>query len=139
MPDLLTQLDDLWQRNHWPDDGGLRLLGLRGCSVNAGTAQANAARFDHFDDTLFLFDTDAGRVDHVPCTASQPGRYWDLKPGANAPWLRPGCALFTRGVHRGEYPCLVQADDPSGMVAVIRDDTNTPDFPSYGGADFDYA
>jgi hypothetical protein len=137
MSDLLTQLDSLWQRCHWPDPGGLKLLGLRGCSVTDGRAVANGARFDHFDDTLFLFDVQAGRIDHVPCTAGQPGRSWDLKAG-NAPWLRPGCQLYTRGMHRDEYPCLVQADDPAGTVAVIRDTSCTPAVPSYSGGDFDY-
>jgi hypothetical protein len=137
-PAPLVQLDSLWQRCHWPDDGGLKLLGLRGCSVVDGAIVANAGRFDHFDDTLFLFDVEKGRIDHVPCTAGQPGGYWDLKAG-DAPWLRPGCQLFTRGIHRDEYPCLVQADDPAGTVAVLRDTSCTPAFPLYdGSASFDY-
>jgi hypothetical protein len=139
MADLLTDLAALWERCHWPNPGGLKLLGLRGCSVQDGQIVANAARFDHFDDLLVLFDEGAGRLDHVPCTAGQPGAYWDEQAGANAPWVRPGCAFYTRGMHRGEYPCLVQVDGARGVEAVIRDTEAIDGPPSYDGGDFDYA
>ena len=139
MADLLMQLDSLWQRCHFPDPGGLRILGLRGCDVVDGQPVANDGAFDRFRDTLFLFDPAAGRIDHVPCTAGQPGGYWDTMAGANAPWVRPNCALYTRGIHRGEYPCLVQAGSLRATVPVIRDVSGTPGVPSYSGGDFDYA
>ena len=140
MSDFLTAVTDLWTRCYWPNPGGLKLLGLRGCSVADGAAIGNGARYDHFDDTLVLFDEAAGRIDHVPCTASQPGDYWVQQAG-DAPWARPGCARFTRGVHRGEYPCLVQDDcDDRGTMAVIRLRARTfpPSYDPAGADQFDY-
>ena len=136
MSDLLTVIADLWERSHFPNDGGLKILGLRGCDIANGAATANDGAFDRFRDNLILFDETAGYIDHVVCTAGQPGVYWDQHQ-ANCPKLRPCCAFYVRGVHRGEYPCLVQAGDARGTVAVIRDTKGNGSWDIADGT-FDY-
>lgn len=75
---------------------------------------------NRFCDQLFLVDTAAGAIDHVPACCSTPGDDWKHAV-TNAPKLRPGAVNFTRGMHHDKYPCLVQYQgDESGMAAVTR-------------------
>jgi len=138
---IMDQLLDLWERCHFPNEGGLRLLSLRGTHVQAKRIYLRAERVDFFDDTLFLFDPDKGKIDHVPCTAGQPGWYWinRYEEGSGAPFTRCGAYAYVRGMHKG-HAALRQEQIEFGRLAVIRDvnkngvpefSTSSPDAFSY--------
>jgi len=128
----------LYKRSNLPVHKGLKLMSLRGCKIVGGQPVIVPERVDNFDDTLVLFDPDAGYIDHVPCTAGQPGWYWIKK--YPAPFVRYGMAVYVRGLHRGKNKALRQAQDETGEVPVIRDmnQDGYADIDSHSPDQFEY-
>jgi len=139
---LMDQLVDLWERCHFPNEGGLKLLSLRGTFVENKTIRLRTERVDFFDDTLFLFDPSKNKIDHVPCTAGQPGWYWinRYEEGEGAPFTRFGAYAYVRGMHRGIYEALRQEQTELGRLAVIRDVNHNgePEFATASVDTFEY-
>jgi hypothetical protein len=140
--DILTGLVDLYRRCCFPVHQGLKIIGLRGCEVVDGQVVLVDDTVDHFNDTLFLVDFLRRRIDHVPCTAGQPGWHWinaQRKDGSGAPFARPGLFVYERGLHRGKQ-ALRQVQDATGVVPVIRNVTGdgVPDYDSHSADRFDY-
>lgn len=77
-------------------------------------------KVDVFDDWLCILWRDGARweIRAWACTAD-PGLYWLHNPGKveGTAILVPGQHLMTLGEHKGQYPCLVQAE----ALAVWRD------------------
>lgn len=131
---LLDKIQYLYERCHLSQAKGLRLVALRGCKVVNGKLVHVPERVDFFDDRLFFIDD--GYIDHVPCTAGQPGWYW-LKKQKNTATLRYGQAMYVRGRHKKIYKALRQAPDETGMVPVLRSSKHDGSI-SYSEDRFDY-
>lgn len=138
---LLDDLLGLWRDCSFPERDGLKLISLRGAKVRHGVVVLSPERVDAFDDTLFLFDEAEQLIDHVPCTAGQPGWYWINKypDGQGAPITRPGCYSYVRGPHKG-HEALRQQQTEYGRLAVVRDvnKNGIPDFAANAEDYFDY-
>lgn len=121
--DLTQLLRDLWKRCHWPEMSKVCIMTLRGCRVEDGKLVLLKERTNLYDDTMFLIDPTRGIRWHANCTGGQPGWYWVNKygKGEGAPFTRPCCVKYIRGIHRGEYEAMVQARDDGGVIPVIRD------------------
>lgn len=137
--DLLTQAANLYKRCSFPTHKGLKIFGVRGCKFVNGQCVVVEERVDYFDDTLVLFDPDNNYIDHVPCTAGQPGWYW-IQKSPGAAFVRYGLAVYQRGLHKGTYKALRQVQDETGVVPVIRDinQDGYADIDSHSVDQFDY-
>jgi len=120
---MIDRLLDLWNRCNFPLRDGLKIMSLRGMAVKKGQPIPRADITNEFDDTMFLWDEKTGYINHVNCTAGRPGWYWIQKYGSGdgAPFSRPGCYAYIRGLHKGKNKCLVQENSEFGRAAVIRD------------------
>jgi hypothetical protein len=121
--DLLTRIDSLWGRCHFPNPDGLKLLGVRGLTMVEGEPVVSHGQPDLFSDTLFVFDLDTRQVDHLPCTTQARTRVAHARPEAPR-WsvARYGCAHYARGLHvdhRRRHQALRQARGAAGVWPVL--------------------
>lgn len=119
------QLQDVLNRCRFSIDQGLNIISVRGSRVEGGRIVRQGEQTDRFDDTMFLVDFDSGVLEHMPCTAGQPGWYWIRHRSyagedSGCPFTRPCQVRYVRGRHKGQ-PALRQHASELGRLPVIRD------------------
>jgi hypothetical protein len=120
----LSQIKQALIKNRYQflDDGRLYHLNIIG--IRAASSLANT-----FDDLLALIYSDAnGQHYHYMACTTKPGLHYLNHPDnpKGVAILAPGqyLNLFVKGLHKGQYPCLVQ----NGTLEVFRDNKRDGSF-----------